>query len=427
MDYVVVEGGHPLHGEVSISGAKNAALPIMAASLLTTDSILLTNIPNRLSDVKNMGHLLINHGVNIEVPQADPNRIMLSARKITNFEAPYDIVRRLRASIWVLAPLVARYGKARVSLPGGCVIGVRQIDLHLDVLRAMGAEISLNNGYVEAQVPSKRLRGTHFTFSKVSVGATISAIMAASLADGQTTLGNCAHEPEIVNLCQCLTMMGAKIDGIGTDKLVIEGVDSLGGAVCPMIPDRIETGTYMAAAAITGGMLKIVNIEPLFTESFNQKLIQCGIKLIEGPNYITVDARDCILTARDMDTAPYPGIATDLQAQFMSLMTISQGTSIIRENIFENRMMHVPELCRMGANIQVSGNTAIVKGVPQLKGADVMASDLRASVSLIIAGLAAEGITTVRRVYHLDRGYERLEEKLRNCGAIITRKAGDVV
>ena len=421
MDSIVVEGGNALAGKITISGAKNAALPLMAVSLLTSETVVLTNMPTSLSDCAHMGAVLEHLGVNIAHSTDHNNEVTLTARSINNLDAPYDLVRKLRASIWVLAPLLARFGEAKVSLPGGCVIGVRQIDLHLDVLKAMGAQIELQQGYVHATAP-KGLQAAQFSFDKVSVGATISAILAASLAHGTSHFSNCAKEPEIVNLCQCLQSMGAKIQGIGTEKLVITGRTSLKGTICKIIPDRIETGTYMAATAITHGKVTLTNTTSEYLESFTQKLIECGIDISHTSHSIIIDATDTDLMAANIDTAPYPGIATDLQAQFMSLMTIAHGTSIINETIFENRMMHVPELCRMGANIQVTHNTAIVQGVNQLIGAEVMASDLRASVSLIIAGLKAQGLTTVNRVYHLDRGYEKLVEKLQNCGANIKRK-----
>lgn len=420
MDSIIVEGGNPLIGTVEISGAKNAALPLMAAALLTNEALVLTNMPTSLSDCKHMGEVLKHHGVTITNNTTKPTELTLSAKNITSFEAPYDLVRKLRASIWVLAPLVARFGEAKVSLPGGCVIGVRQIDLHLDVLKAMGTHVDLSQGYIHATAP-KGLKATRFTFNKISVGATISAILAASVATGTSNFTNCAKEPEIVNLCECLNQMGAKISGIGTSSLTIEGVSSLKGTVSKVISDRIEAGTYMVAGAITKGKLQINNINPEYLESFTQKLIECGVGITTSKDSILVDAQHNELKASNVDTAPYPGIATDLQAQFMALMTVAKGTSIINETIFENRMMHVPELCRMGANIQVQHNTAIVQGVDQLIAAEVMASDLRASVSLILAGLRAEGQTKVSRVYHLDRGYERLEEKLTQCGANIRR------
>lgn len=421
MDSIIIKGGNKLVGEIDISGAKNAALPIMTCALLTDDILELSNIPN-ITDINTMKTLLINHGVKVEHLGQE---IKLSARNIDNLVAPYDIVRKMRASIWVLGPLLARFGEAKVSLPGGCAIGSRQVDLHLAGLEAMGAEISIDHGYIVAKT-SKRLKGVHFTFDKISVGATANLVMASCLADGETKLINCAVEPEIVDLCNCLVKMGAKITGIGTNILVIQGQKSLHGAKHKIIPDRIEAGTYMIAAAITKGNLKIKNISYEMVENLGCKLIEAGVDIALEEDHFSVTRTGKILPV-DIDTMPYPGYSTDLQAQFMALMTIADGVSTITENIFENRFMHVPELCRMGSNISINDHSAIVRGVDCLVGAEVMASDLRASVSLVLAGLVAEGETKVRRIYHIDRGYVDLEGKLQQCGADIKRVSGDVV
>lgn len=425
MDSLVITGGKALQGTVNVSGAKNAALPIMAASLLT-DKLTLSNIP-KLTDIVTMKDLLSKLGSKIDVLSGDEDQytIQIDSSNVRNFTAPYEIVRKMRASIWVLGPLLARFSKARVSLPGGCAIGARQVDLHIAVLEAMGAKITVSNGYVNAMVKG-RLKGTHFVFDKISVGATINAIMAASLADGETTLLNCAREPEIVDLCHCLSKMGVKIDGISTSEIKILGQTTLNSTEYQVMPDRIEAGTYMIAAAITKGNLNIHGIDYHIIENLGLKLIEAGIRVTPIDNGINIEYVG-MLNPVDINTNPYPGFATDLQAQFMSLMTISSGTSIITENIFENRFMHVPELCRMGANITINGHSVLVRGVPALIGAEVMASDLRASVSLVLAGLVAEGKTIVHRIYHLDRGYQELEQKLLNCGAKIERVKGYTV
>lgn len=423
MESILVQGGIPLIGTIDISGAKNASLPIMACSILTEDEIILSNIPD-LTDIYTMKALLENHGTKCNV---NGSEVTLDSSEISNFTAPYDIVRKMRASIWVLGPLLARFGKAKVSLPGGCALGARQIDLHLAGLTAMGARINLEDGYIIAESIEK-LKGVHFIFSKVSVGATITMIMAATLAEGETKLMNCASEPEIIDMCHCLVKMGAYIEGIGTSNIVIQGQKKLHGMKHSVIADRIEAGTYMIAAAITGGELTLNNISYDIVENLALKLIESGTELRYIDNKIIVSNPSSVIKSVNIETHPYPGFATDLQAQFMTLMTISEGTSIVTENIFENRFMHVPELMRMGADITINNyHNATIKGVRALKRAEVMASDLRASVSLILAGLVAKGETKIRRIYHLDRGYAHIEEKLRKCGAKIERIKGDTI
>ncbi len=420
MDKIRILGGTPLKGEIAISGAKNAALPLMAACLLTDKPFTLTNIPD-LSDISSMTELLTQLGVNVDVETKGNQRSMeLHAKDLTSTTAPYDVVRKMRASVLVLGPLVARAGEAHVSLPGGCAIGVRPIDLHLKGLEALGATITLEDGYVHAHAP-QGLTGATFVFPIVSVTGTENILMAATLAKGQTKLVNAAREPEIADLAHCLNGMGANITGIGTDTLVIEGVDRLEGTTHRVIADRIETGTYAMAAAITKGQIRLKgsNIELIPTVS--RLLEQSGVKLEQDQDDIIVSSPFLPLQGVDVLTEPFPGFATDLQAQWMALMTLAEGASMITETIWENRFMHVPELCRMGANITVHGSSALVRGVKQLRGAPVMATDLRASVSLVLAGLVAEGETLINRVYHLDRGYERVEEKLSACGANIQR------
>jgi UDP-N-acetylglucosamine 1-carboxyvinyltransferase len=427
MDSLVINGGNPLSGSVKISGAKNAALPILAATLLTDHQIILSNVP-KLTDIYTIKELLKSLGSNIEVLQdlqTSGYILDVNCDSINNLTADYEIVRKMRASIWVLAPLLAKFGEAMVSLPGGCTIGARQVDLHIKVLESMGAEICLENGYIHAKSKG-RLKATNFTFEKVSVGASITAIMAASLADGETVLSSCAMEPEIIDLCNFLQQIGAQIQGIGTSTLTIIGQESLGKTNYMIMPDRIEAGTYMVAAAISKGELDILGIDYNLVKNIAEKLSEAGILVEQKINGLKVKYIDKILPV-NIDTAPYPGFATDLQAQIMSLMAIASGDSVITENIFENRFMHVPELCRMGADIKVDGHHARIKGVKSLKGAEVMASDLRASVSLILAGLAAEGRTKVRRIYHLDRGYQDLVAKLTACGAEVERIHGDHV
>lgn len=424
MDSLIIRGGKPLKGNINISGAKNAALPIMAAALLT-NKLTISNVP-KLTDIFTMKRLLQNHGSIIKVIELpDQFNLEIDCSNINDFTAPYEIVRKMRASIWVLGPLVARFGNAKVSLPGGCAIGARQVDLHVAVLEAMGAKIKIDHGYINATV-QKRLKGVHFIFNSVSVGATINAIMAATMAEGETLLFNCAKEPEIIDLCHCLNKMGAEIEGIATSAIRIIGKTSLNNTNYQIMPDRIEAGTYMIAAAITKGDINICGISYDVIENLALKLIEAGINVIPNENGVRVIYNDLIKPV-DIHTNPYPGFATDLQAQFMSLMTLSNGSSVITENIFENRFMHVPELCRMGANIIIKGNSAIIRGVPILVGAEIMASDLRASVSLILAGLTAVDETKVRRIYHLDRGYQELERKLSDCGADIQRITGERV
>ncbi|MCX7685237.1 MAG: UDP-N-acetylglucosamine 1-carboxyvinyltransferase [Acetobacteraceae bacterium] len=416
MDRIVVRGGRRLAGVIPISGAKNAALPLMAAALLTEGPLVLTNAPD-LADIATMAALLRTLGLTVEHDKA-ARRITLrgSARDVT---APYDIVRKMRASILVLGPLVARHGRARVSLPGGCAIGTRPVDLHLKGLEALGATIALDGGYIEAAAP-KGLTGARIVFPKVSVGATENLLMAATLARGRTELVNAAREPEIGDLAECLNEMGARIGGIGTDRLVIEGVDRLGPAEHPIIPDRIEAGTYACAVAITGGEAVLKGARMADLGAVPRTLREAGVELSELRDGVRV-RRPNGLIGTDVMTEPFPGFATDMQAQFMALMCVAEGASMITETIFENRFMHVPELMRMGARINYHGASAIVRGVPKLSGAPVMATDLRASVSLILAALAAEGQTTVSRVYHLDRGYEAIERKLAAVGADIER------
>jgi len=429
MDRILIRGGVPLSGSIQIGGAKNAALPLMAASLLTSDPLILGNLPD-LADIATMANLLVQHGVAIGIGAPDgsgagrPGRVFeLSARHITSTTAPYDLVRKMRASFLVLGPLVARCGRARVSLPGGCDIGVRPVDLHIKGLQRLGAEVELSEGYIEARAP-KGLRGAEIVFPSVSVGATENLMMAATLAAGESLLINAAREPEIADLAHCLTAMGAQIDGIGSDRLAIRGVASLHGARHTVIPDRIETGTYMMAAAATGGEVKLLGARLDHVEAVRRILEGAEVSVAEAGEGILVRRRNGRLTGVDVMTEPYPGFPTDLQAQIMALMAIAEGASMITETIFENRFMHVPELARMGANITVHQASALVRGVPGLKGAPVMATDLRASVSLVLAGLVAAGETVVNRVYHLDRGYERIEEKLAACGARIERVRG---
>jgi UDP-N-acetylglucosamine 1-carboxyvinyltransferase len=421
MDSILIQGGVRLVGEIAVSGSKNASLPIMAASLLTADKLTLSGIPS-ITDISTMKYLLENHGVKCH---EQDGTIALQSDNITKFVAPYDIVRKMRASIWVLSPLLARFGKAKVSLPGGCTIGSRQVDLHLAGLKAMGANILIEEGYISAAA-EKRLNGIHFNFDKKSVGATITMIMAASIAEGETKLMNAASEPEIVDLCHCLVKMGAEIYGIGTNTVTIIGKEALNGAHHAVMSDRIEAGTYMIAASITRGDITLKNISYDIVENVALKLIEAGSEVMDLGNAVRVRHNGAIRSV-DIETREYPGFATDLQAQFMALMAVADGVSTITENIFENRFMHVPELCRMGADISISGHSATVRGVTMLKGAEVMASDLRASVSLVLAGLVAKGETKVRRIYHIDRGYDGVETKLNRCGAKIERVKGDAV
>ena len=421
MDSIVVKGGAELRGEIPIAGAKNACLTLMPATLLTDEPLTLTNAP-RLSDIKTMTLLLQSLGAEVQALQ-DGKVLALSSHTIGNLHADYDIVRKMRASILVLGPMLARFGEAEVSLPGGCAIGARPVDLHLKALEAMGAELTLQDGYVHAKATGG-LKGAVVEFPFVSVGATENALMAATLAKGTTELRNAAREPEIVDLAECLIKMGAKIDGMGTETITIEGVDRLGGATHPVVTDRIELGTYMLAPAICGGEVECLGGRIDLLEAFCERLDAAGIAVEETEKGLKVARRNGRVSAVDVSTAPFPGFPTDLQAQMMALLCTADGTSLLEETIFENRFMHAPELTRMGADIEVHGGTATVTGVAQLKGAPVMATDLRASVSLILAGLAAEGETIVNRVYHLDRGYEHVEEKLGAVGAKIERVEG---
>ena len=420
MDRIRIRGGRPLHGEIPIGGAKNAGLPLMAAGLLTDERLVLTNVP-QLADIQTMASLLSQHGIAVE-PVTNDGRTLSIGGAITNTEAPYDIVRKMRASIVVLGPLVARMREARVSLPGGCAIGTRPVDLHLKGLEQMGATIVLDGGYVRASAP-QGLRGAAIVMPFPSVGATENLAMAATLADGRTVISNAAREPEVIDLCDCLIAMGARIEGIGTDRLTIDGVASLHGATHAIIPDRIETGTYACAAAITGGEVHLRGARMAHLGAVMRTLQESGVEVTETETGLNV-RRANGLHGADVMTEPYPGFPTDMQAQFMVLMSVAEGAAMVTETIFENRFMHVPELNRMGARINVHGASAIVRGVPSLSGAQVMATDLRASVSLVLAGLAARGETIVNRVYHLDRGYEAVETKLAACGADIERIAG---
>jgi UDP-N-acetylglucosamine 1-carboxyvinyltransferase len=420
MHQIKIMGGVPLKGEIAISGAKNAALPLMTAALLTDESLILTNMPH-LADITSMEALLDQHGVHLS-SDSNHKTLTLTARTIHNTTAPYDIVRKMRASILVLGPLLARCGQAQVSLPGGCAIGVRPIDIHLSGLRDLGAEIDLLDGYIHAKAP-KGLTGTTITMPIISVTATENLMMAACLAKGETRLINAAREPEIVDLANCLITMGADIAGAGTDTIIIQGKNRLQGGTHRVIPDRIETGTYAMAAAITRGSIHLTNTSLDLIPTASAHLQRAGIRLTPTEQGFHVTAPENDIHGVDVMTEPYPGFATDLQAQMMALMTICRGASLVTETIWENRFMHVPELCRMGANITVHGSSALVRGIDTLRGAPVMATDLRASVCLVLAGLAAEGETLINRVYHLDRGYERVEDKLRACGARIERIA----
>ncbi|PQA86776.1 UDP-N-acetylglucosamine 1-carboxyvinyltransferase [Hyphococcus luteus] len=416
MDKLAIIGGRPLYGVIPISGAKNSALKVMAASLLTDKPLTLYNVP-RLADVDMLLRLLEQHGAEATF---DGSTLRLHAKDIVSTEAPYDLVRKMRASFNVLGPILAREGKAKVSLPGGCAIGARPVDLHLKALTAMGAKIDLDEGYVLAEAP-EGLKGADISFPFVSVGATEHAMLAATLAKGVTRLENAAREPEIADLADCLNAMGAKVSGGGSATITIEGVERLHGAEHRVLPDRIETGAYAMAVAATGGELTLTGTHSDLLGAAWPVLAETGVELDEAEDSIRIRRNGARCKAVDIITQPFPGFPTDLQAQFMALMTTAEGVSTIKETIFENRFMHAPELGRMGAKISVDGQTATVRGVPRLKGAPVMATDLRASMSLIIAGLAAEGQTMVNRVYHLDRGFERLEEKLQACGALIER------
>jgi UDP-N-acetylglucosamine 1-carboxyvinyltransferase len=420
MDKIRIIGGVPLKGTIQISGAKNAALPLMAAALLTEEPLKLSNMPY-LADIVTMAKLLAQHGVDLSfTPQGNSRAMTLRAANVNNLTAPYELVRTMRASVLVLGPLLARFGDAKVSLPGGCAIGTRPIDLHLKALEAMGAKIDLRDGYIQASV-NGRLKGADITFDKVSVGATENMLMAASLADGVTTLRNAAREPEVCDLAHCLQAMGAKIEGVGTDTITITGVDKLNGCDYTIIADRVETGSFAAAAAITGGDVELIGARADLIQAVIEKFHEAGVEVTETPNGLRVRCVGKRIQGIDIMTQPYPGFPTDMQAQMMALLSVSEGASMVTETIFENRYMHVPELARMGANVVLHGASAMIRGAKSLRGAEVMATDLRASVSLVIAALAAEGETIIHRVYHLDRGYERLEEKLAGCGARIER------
>jgi len=429
MDRIRIVGGQPLNGTIPISGAKNAALPLMIASLLTDDTLTLENVPH-LADTEQLMRILGNHGVDIMVKgrrerQNDgySRTVHFTARNIVETTAPYDLVSKMRASFWVIGPLLARMGEARVSLPGGCAIGTRPVDLFIEGLQALGASIEIESGYIEANA-GDGLVGGRYVFPKVSVGATHVLMMAATLARGTTVLENAAREPEIVDLANCLNAMGARISGAGTKTITIDGVTSLSGARHRVLPDRIETGTYAMAVAMAGGDVTLEDTQGALLENALEALRTAGAEITETNTGIRVRRNGAGLFPVDVATDPFPGFPTDLQAQFMALMTRAKGTSRITETIFENRFMHVQELARLGARISLAGQTATVEGVGRLKGAPVMATDLRASVSLVIAGLAAEGETIVNRVYHLDRGFERLEEKLGRCGAEVERISG---
>jgi UDP-N-acetylglucosamine 1-carboxyvinyltransferase len=423
MDRIRIRGGRPLKGEIPISGAKNAALKLMAAALLTAEPLTLANVP-RLADVRAMAELLASFGVKVQVTMAggfgEGDTMKFQADAITSVFASYDMVRKMRASFQVLAPLVARKGEAKVSLPGGCAIGARPVELHLNALEAMGARIDLAEGYVTATAPNG-LKGAEIVFPFVSVGATETAMMAATLAKGTTRIVNAAREPEISDLGNCLIAMGAEIWGLGSSEITVTGVEKLHGAGHRVMADRIETGTYAIATAIAGGEVELVGALPETIASLNALLTKAGAEITQTPRGMKVHMNGTRPHSVDVTTAPYPGFPTDLQAQIMALMTVADGTSVVKEKIFENRFMHVPELARMGADVRIDGDTATVRGVQKLKGAQVMATDLRASVSLVLAGLAADGETSVGRVYHLDRGFDRLEEKLNRVGADIER------
>ncbi len=419
MDKFIIHGGRPLVGEVEISGAKNAALPILAATILATDHVTLHNVPD-LKDVQTMRKLMMKLGVQIEAREGSTLR--LNANDINQFVAPYDLVKTMRASVLVLGPLLARFGQADVSLPGGCAIGTRPVDLHLKALKAMGAEIDVKNGFIKAKV-NGRLQGKTLMFDTITVTGTENIMMAAVLAEGKTVIKNAAREPEVVDLAHFLNKMGARIRGEGTHTIEIDGVESLRGGEYAVMPDRIEAGTYLAAAAITRGRVTVKHVRPDNLLSMLCKFEEAGASLTLGEDWVSLDMHGARPEAIDISTAPYPGLATDMQAQFMAMNTVANGASTVVETIFENRFMHVQELQRMGAKIRLNGNTAMITGADHLTGAPVMATDLRASAGLILAGLVAEGETVVERVYHVDRGYERVEDKFTKLGADIKRVA----
>lgn len=415
MDRLKIQGGVPLKGVITISGAKNAALKLMAASLLTEDPLELLNVP-QLADIRTMAKLLEQHGTTVEQHNSS---YILTSKDVTNLTAPYDLVRQMRASVVVLGPLLTRFGEAKVSLPGGCAIGTRPIDMHLHALEQMGAKIELKEGYVFAKAPNG-LKGAEIQFEKVSVGATENILMAATLAKGTTIINNAAREPEIGDIVECLRSMGAQIEGKGTDRLIIKGMERLHGAKHAVLPDRIETGTYMAAAAVTGGDIELINADVSQLDAVIEKFAEAGVETHPTQNGLRVRSNGK-LHGIDVMTQPYPGFPTDMQAQFMAMLALADGASLVTETIFENRFMHVPEMSRMGARVVVHGRSAMIRGVQQLTGAEVMATDLRASVGLVLCALAAKGETIINRIYHLDRGYERLEEKLSACGAKVER------
>ena len=415
MDRLIIEGGVPLAGEIAVSGAKNATLPILTAALLTTEPLTVSNVPH-LRDVTTTLNLLAQMGVGVSMDEK--LGVELTAARIREPVAPYELVKTMRASVLVLGPLTARCGEARVSLPGGCAIGLRPVDQHLKGLQAMGAEVAIEQGYI--LVRAKRLRGARICMDLVTVTGTENIMMAATLAEGTTVIENAAREPEVADLAHCLNAMGARVQGAGSDVITVEGVDRLHGARYRVMPDRIETGTYLAAAAATGGSIRLTGARPEILDAVLEKLRETGARITTGPDWVTLESNGA-LSAVNVRTAPYPAFPTDMQAQFMALDSIARGTALVTETVFENRFMHVQELKRLGADIEVEGNTAVVKGVAHLDGATVMATDLRASASLVLGGLIARGATTVERVYHLDRGYERIEEKLSKLGARIKR------
>ena len=417
MDRLIIQGGLPLEGEIFISGAKNAALPILAATLLTDETVTISNVPHLQDITTTMGllgrmgsELTIDERMNIEVRNHNINELF----------APYELVKTMRASILVLGPLLARYGRADVSLPGGCAIGSRPVNLHINGLIAMGAEIQVDGGYIRAK--AKRLKGTKLPLDMITVTGTENLMMAATLAEGETIIENAAREPEVVDLAKCLNKMGARIEGAGSDTIIIQGVDKLHGAEHHIMPDRIETGTYLVAATMTGGVIKLKNTQPQLLDAVISKLQEAGADIEIGENFIKLDMHNRRAQAVDIHTSPFPGFPTDMQAQFTAMNSIAEGSGHITENVFENRFMHVQELQRMGADVKLEGNTTISRGVEKLTGAPVMATDLRASASLVLAGLVAEGETVVERIYHIDRGYETIEEKLAQLGARIKRK-----
>ena len=415
MDKLVIEGGVPLAGEIAVSGAKNATLPILTAALLTTEPLILSNVPH-LRDVTTMLNLLAQMGVRVSIDER--LGVELSSARVAEPVAPYELVKTMRASVLVLGPLTARCGEARVSLPGGCAIGLRPVDQHLKGLQAMGAEVGIEHGYIS--VRAQRLKGARVCMDLVTVTGTENIMMAATLASGTTVIENAAREPEVVDLANCLNAMGARVRGAGSDVITIEGVDRLHGARYRVMPDRIETGTYLAAAAATGGSIRLTGARPDILDAVLEKLREAGARITTGPDWVALETNGAP-SAVNVRTAPYPEFPTDMQAQFMALDSIARGTALVTETVFENRFMHVQELKRLGADIEVEGNTAVVKGVTHLDGATVMATDLRASASLVLGGLIARGSTTVERVYHIDRGYERIEEKLSKLGARIRR------